>query len=152
MSNTQRFQRDLAKCGVVDGEKILVACSGGADSMLLTHALRISGHNIEVAHVNFMLRGEESDGDELLVRRWCEENHIPFHTRRLSPNDSEFTSGTQDAARKLRYSYFEEVRGQIGALHIAVAHHENDQAETFILHLLRSVKTSSLGCMSKQNR
>ena len=150
MSNTQRFQRDLAKCGVVEGEKILVACSGGADSMLLAHALRISGHNIEVAHVNFMLRGEESDGDEKLVRKWCEENHIPFHTRQLNPNDSEFTSGTQDAARKLRYSYFEEVKDKIGALHIAVAHHENDQAETLILHLLRSVNTSALGCMSNR--
>lgn len=148
MNYINRFQKDLARCGVVEGEKILVACSGGADSMLLAHALRITGHQIEVAHVNFMLRGEESDGDEALVRSWCEEHHVPLHTNKLNPYDYEGGSGVQDSARKLRYTYFEEIQREIDATYTAVAHHENDQSETLILHLLRSVNPSSLGCMS----
>lgn len=148
MNYIQRFQRDLSRCGAAEGEKVLVACSGGADSILLTHALLKSGINIEVAHVNFQLRGSESDGDEALVRSWCESNNVPFHTKALNPKEESAGSGIQDAARKLRYAYFEELANDIGADHIAVAHHENDQAETLILHLLRSVNTSSLGCMS----
>ena len=153
MNNIQRFNRDLSRCGVIEGEKILVACSGGADSMLLSHALLSSGYNIEIAHVNFQLRGEESDGDEALVKAWCEKNSIPFHSKSLNAKNEAASSGAgiQDAARKLRYSYFNDLIDEVDANYIAVAHHENDQAETLILHLLRSVNTSALGCMSHRS-
>ena len=67
------------------------------------------------------------------------------YTSKLNPNDCEGGSGVQDSARKLRYTYFEEIQREIDATYTAVAHHENDQSETLILHLLRSVNPSSLG-------
>jgi tRNA(Ile)-lysidine synthase len=148
-----RFKRDLNKCGVVDGELLIAACSGGADSMLLLHALKVAGSAFEVAHVNFELRGEESDGDEESVKVWCKDNSIIFHSAHLSAKSEAEKSGNgiQDAARKLRYDYFEELKNQRDAHAIAVAHHENDQAETLIHHLLRSANPSSLGCMSHRS-
>ena len=136
--NENRFTRDLGKCGVIDGELILATCSGGPDSMLLLHALKSIGARFEVAHVNFKLRGEESDGDEEFVRNWCTENSVTFHCETMDASGlAEKTGkGIQDAARVLRYDYFEDVKNQIDAHAIAVAHHENDQAETLILHLL----------------
>ena len=77
--NENRFSRDLEKCGVIDGELILATCSGGPDSILLLHALKSIGARFEVAHVNFKLRGAESDGDEDFVRNWCSLNGITFH-------------------------------------------------------------------------
>ena len=148
--NENRFSRDLGKCGIIDGELILATCSGGPDSMLLLHALKSIGARFEVAHVNFKLRGEESDGDEEFVRSWCSSNEITFHCETMDASGlaDKTGKGIQDAARVLRYEYFEDVKNQIDAHAIAVAHHENDQAETLILHLIRSTNPSSLGCMS----
>ena len=142
----------MGKCGVIDGELILATCSGGPDSMLLLHALKSTDARFEVAHVNFKLRGGESDGDEEFVRKWCSENEIPFHceTMYASGLAEKSGKGVQDAARILRYEFFEEVKNQIDANAIAVAHHENDQAETLILHLIRSTNPSALGCMSNR--
>jgi len=145
-----RFSKDLKRCGVDDGEKIIAACSGGADSMFLLHALKEAKVNFEVAHVNFQLRGEESDGDEKSVKKWCDSNNVHLSSISLSAKEEADKSGngTQAAARKLRYDYFEELLHERKADYIAVAHHKNDQAETLILHLLRSVNPDSLGCMS----
>tara|TARA_B100000427_G_C15492460_1_gene588296 strand:+ start:365 stop:1696 length:1332 start_codon:yes stop_codon:yes gene_type:complete len=147
-----RFSRDLEKCGVIDGELILATCSGGPDSMLLLHALKSINARFEVAHVNFKLRGEESDQDEEFVRTWCSENGISFHCETMDASSLAEKSGKgiQDAARVLRYKYFEEVKNKIDAHAIAVAHHENDQAETLLLHLIRSTNPSALGCMSNR--
>ena len=145
-----RFLKDLKRCGFVEGDKIIAACSGGADSMFLLHALKESKVDFEVAHVNFQLRGEESDGDEKSVVDWCEVNNVHLNHISLSAKEEADKSGngTQAAARKLRYDYFEKLRNDRTADYIAVAHHKNDQAETLILHLLRSVDPGSLGCMS----
>tara|TARA_Y100000589_G_scaffold314841_1_gene337665 strand:+ start:13464 stop:14792 length:1329 start_codon:yes stop_codon:yes gene_type:complete len=147
--NRDRFRRGLGKCGVIDGELVLATCSGGPDSMLLLHALKSIDARFEVAHVNFKLRGEESDKDEAFVRNWCSENRVTFHCETMDAYAlAEKTGkGIQDAARVLRYEYFEEVKNQIDANAVAVAHHENDQAETLILHLIRSTNPSALGCM-----
>lgn len=152
--NENRFSRDLGKCGVIDGELILATCSGGPDSMLLLHALKSIGARFEVAHVNFKLRGAESDADEDFVRNWCSSNGITFHCETMDASGlaDKTGKGIQDAARVLRYEYFEDVKNQIDAHAIAVAHHENDQAETLILHLIRSTNPSSLGCMSHRTR
>lgn len=134
---------------MIDGELILATCSGGPDSMLLLHALKSIDARFEVAHVNFKLRGEESDGDEAFVSNWCAENGITFHceTMDASGHAEKSGKGIQDAARVLRYEYFDEVKHKIDAHAVAVAHHENDQAETLILHLIRSTNPSALGCM-----
>ena len=150
--NQNRFAKDLNKCGIIEGELVLATCSGGPDSMLLLHALKSIGASFEVAHVNFKLRGDESDGDEAFVRQWCLKNSVAFHceTMDASALAEETGKGIQDAARVLRYEYFEEVKNQIDANAIAVAHHENDQAETLLLHLIRSTNPSALGCMSNR--
>ena len=89
---------------VIEGELILATCSGGPDSMLLLHALKSIGASFEVAHVNFKLRGEESDGDEDLVRNWCDANGVKFHceTMDASGRAEQDGKGIQDAARVLR--------------------------------------------------
>ena len=105
---------------------------------------------LKVAHVNFQLRGQESDGDEESVKKWCDSENVHLSSISLSAKEEADKSGngTQAAARKLRYDYFEELLHERNAHHIAVDHHKNDQAETLILHLLRSVNPDSLGCMS----
>ncbi len=88
-----RFSRDLEKCGVIDGELILATCSGGPDSMLLLHALKSINARFEVAHVNFKLRGEESDQDEEFVRTWCSEKGISFHCETMDASSLAEKSG-----------------------------------------------------------
>ena len=148
-----RFTTDLKRCGVYENEKIIAACSGGADSMFLLHALKEAQVNFEVAHVNFQLRGSESDGDEKSVKKWCDNNNVHLSSISLSAKEEADKSGngTQAAARKLRYDYFDELLPERKADYIAVAHHKNDQAETLILHLLRSVDPDALGCMSMKS-
>ncbi|MAO46247.1 MAG: tRNA lysidine(34) synthetase TilS [Crocinitomicaceae bacterium] len=151
--NNIRFSKDLDRCGIIDGELILATCSGGPDSMLLLHALKTIGARFEVAHVNFKLRGEESDKDEEFISNWCKNNCVVFHSESMDAKGlaDKTGKGIQDAARVLRYEYFESLKNKLDAHAIAVAHHENDQAETLLLHLLRSTNPSSLGCMSHRN-
>lgn len=97
--NQNRFAKDLNKCGIIEGELVLATCSGGPDSMLLLHALKSIGASFEVAHVNFKLRGDESDGDEGFVRQWCLKNIVAFHCE------------TMDASRKSVFQYDASTRG-----------------------------------------
>jgi len=148
-----RFEKDLTKCLVVDGELIIAACSGGVDSMCLANALLKVGAKFEVAHVNFQLRGEDSQADAKNVQDWCEANSVVYHMKQL-PAEEEATrkgDGIQDAARRLRYAWFEELRMERGAACVAVAHHLKDQTETLLIQLLRGVSPSSLGGMSPRN-
>jgi tRNA(Ile)-lysidine synthase len=148
-----RFEKDLTKCLVVDGELIIAACSGGVDSMCLANALLKVGAKFEVAHVNFQLRGEDSQADAKNVQDWCEANGVVYHMK-LLPAEEEAArkgDGVQDAARRLRYTWFEELRTERGAACVAVAHHLKDQTETLLIQLLRGVSPSSLGGMSPRN-
>ncbi|MEZ7878076.1 MAG: tRNA lysidine(34) synthetase TilS [Flavobacteriales bacterium] len=148
-----RFEKDLTKCLVADGELIIAACSGGVDSMCLVNALLKVGAKFEVAHVNFQLRGEDSQADAKNVQDWCEANSVVYHMNQL-PAEEEATrkgDGIQDAARRLRYAWFEELRTERGAACVAVAHHMKDQTETLLIQLLRGVSPSSLGGMSPRN-
>ena len=148
-----RFEKDLTKCQVVDGELIIAACSGGVDSMCLANALLKAGAKFEVAHVNFQLRGEDSQADAKNVQDWCEANSVVYHMNQL-PAEEEANrkgDGIQDAARRLRYTWFEDLRTERGAACVAVAHHMKDQTETLLIQLLRGVSPSSLGGMSPRN-
>jgi tRNA(Ile)-lysidine synthase len=148
-----RFEKDLTKCQVVDGELIIAACSGGVDSMCLANALLKAGAKFEVAHVNFQLRGADSQADAKNVQDWCDANGVVYHIKQL-PAEAEATrkgDGIQDAARRLRYAWFEELRIARGAACVAVAHHLKDQTETLLIQLLRGVSPSSLGGMSSRN-
>jgi tRNA(Ile)-lysidine synthase len=148
-----RFEKDLTKCLVADGELIIAACSGGVDSMCLVNALLKVGAKFEVAHVNFQLRGEDSQADAKNVQDWCEANSVVYHMNQL-PAEEEANrkgDGIQDAARRLRYTWFEDLRTERGAACVAVAHHMKDQTETLLIQLLRGVSPSSLGGMSPRN-
>ena len=135
-------------------DKILVAVSGGKDSMLLLWLLHQCNYSIEIAHCNFQLRGNESDGDEDLVRSFAANNHIPIHVRKFDTNQyaSEHKISIQMAARALRYNWFEELRVQLNCSVIAVAHHMNDSVETVLFNLSRGTGLSGLqGILPKRD-
>ena len=106
----------------------LVAVSGGADSVALLLALRQLGYRVEAVHCNFKLRGEESLRDEDFVRQLCKDNNIKFHVTHFETGEyaTIHQLSIEMAARELRYHYFEQLRMDIGAESVCVAHHAND--------------------------
>ena len=121
------------------GEKVIVTCSGGADSIFLLHILNKLGFECVVAHCNFHLRGEESDRDENFVREFCKKKGLTllvehFDTKQFA---AENKLSIEMAARELRYNWFEKIRAEYNAGAIAVAHHSDDSIETILLNLLR---------------
>ena len=134
-------------------DKVLVALSGGADSVALLRVLIDLGYTCECAHCNFHLRGEESNRDEQFVRSLCKELHIPLHIKHF---DTEFYAKEKQisiemAARELRYNWFEELRKETGATVIAVAHHRDDSVETFLLNLIRGTGINGLKGIQAKN-
>ncbi len=122
------------------GERILVAVSGGIDSMSLLDLMRRAyAGRIGAAHCNFGLRGAESDGDQRLVETYCREHGIPLYVERFDTETEaqEYGESIQMAARRLRYGWFEELCDREGYDRIAIAHHADDSAETFFINLLR---------------
>lgn len=129
-----------------DQDKILVGVSGGIDSMVLLHLLIHTGLSVGVAHCNFSLRGEESDGDEQFVRYYCLMNGIQFHSIRFDTMEYAKENGfsIQVAARKLRYAYFDELCREHKYTRIAIAHNLNDSVETVLLNLSRGTGLKGL--------
>lgn len=127
-------------------EKILVAVSGGRDSMLLLWLLHQLYYPVEIAHCNFQLRGEESDADEQLVRGFAVANEIPIHVQRFDTTGYAATHkvSIQIAARELRYGWFERLRMERGCKVIAVAQHMNDSVETVLFNLSRGTGLQGL--------
>ncbi len=118
---------------------LLVAVSGGIDSMCLARKVRLEGGPFAIAHCNFGLRGKESDADEAFVRSWAGENGIPIHVKRFDTKAYASAQGisVEMAARRLRYRWFGELCREHGYEAVAVAHNANDNAETLLLNLLR---------------
>ena len=134
-------------------DKVLVALSGGADSVALLRVLTDLGYTCECAHCNFHLRGEESNRDEKFVRTLCDEHNIPLHIKHFETNSyaKEKQISIEMAARELRYEWFEELRKETGATVIAVAHHRDDSVETFLLNLIRGTGINGLKGIQTKN-
>ena len=131
---------------ISEQDRVLVALSGGADSVALLRVLLQLGYQCEAAHCNFHLRGEESDRDELFVRRLCDELHVNLHVVHFATEEhaKEHGLSIEMAARELRYAWFEELRVSSGQDVIAVAHHLDDSVETFLLNLARGTGINGL--------
>ena len=131
---------------------LLVAVSGGIDSMCLAEKVRLEGGPFAIAHCNFHLRGKESDSDEAFVREWASKYGIECHVRHFETLEyaaSEKIS-TEMAARRLRYRWFGELCKEHGYEAVAVAHNANDNAETLILNLLRGTGLKGITGMKKE--
>lgn len=127
-------------------EKVLVAVSGGADSVALLHILKRIGFNCDAVHCNFHLRGEESDRDENFVRALCQKMNVRLHTTNFNTVQYAKEQGVsiEMAARDLRYEFFDKLRCEFGYDKIAVAHHRDDNVETLLLNLIRGTGLKGL--------
>lgn len=134
-------------------DKVLVALSGGADSVALLRVLDALGYQCECAHCNFHLRGEESNRDETFVQQLCQKFDIPLHVTHFDTTDYARTHriSIEMAARELRYQWFETLRQSIGAKVIAVAHHRDDSVETFLLNLIRGTGINGMKGIAPKN-
>jgi tRNA(Ile)-lysidine synthase len=131
----------------------LVALSGGADSVALLLILKDLGYRIEAAHCNFHLRGEESDRDERFVAELCQAHHTPLHRAHFDTREyaALHKVSIEMAARELRYRYFEQLRQDIGADSICVAHHRDDAVETLLMNLIRGTGIHGLTGIRPKN-
>ncbi|HWP81899.1 MAG TPA: tRNA lysidine(34) synthetase TilS [Bacteroidota bacterium] len=139
-----RFEAFLASNRLVQrGDSVLLAVSGGVDSMVMLHlfaGIQLRWNlTLTVAHINHQLRGDESEADEAFVRNVAREKGLPFFATRVDVLSyaKDHHLGKQEAARRLRYSTLENLRRQTNAHSLATAHHANDNAETVFMNALR---------------
>ncbi len=134
------------RMGPLPAESALVGFSGGADStalLILLLPLREKGLRLEAVHVNHGLRGRESEEDQAFAEAFCREREIPLHAFRLNLGERR----DEDAARQARYECFRDCVKKTGIPHLVLAHQMEDQAETFLMRLLRGAGPEGLGCM-----
>lgn len=133
--------------------KLLLAVSGGGDSMAMLDLLYKEGYHCEVAHVNFQLRGVHSDRDEALVKTVCKSKGLKLHSMRISTRlyALENKLSIEMAAREIRYDFFEKILKSEQLDCVAVAHHHNDVVETFFINLLRGTGLKGLGGIAPKN-
>lgn len=131
------------------GDSLILAISGGPDSMALLHIMKeLRGHlglSIAAAHLNHSLR-EDAGAEEEMVRKQCLNWNIPFHARTVDVRNvaREEKKSLEEAGRDCRYAFFKELRAKLAANKIATAHHQDDMAETVLLHLLRGSGSKGL--------
>jgi tRNA(Ile)-lysidine synthase len=136
-------------------DRILLAVSGGIDSIVMAALFNEANLNFALAHCNFGLRGEESDADEQFVKKLAKRYKVPFFVNHFDTEtyaQSEQLS-TQMAARYLRYQWFEELRQQEGFAYVATAHHQNDTLETVLFNLTKGTGIAGLhGILPKKGK
>jgi len=120
-------------------QRILLAVSGGADSMLMLHLFQKAGFSIAVAHCNFNLRGAESNEEEEFVVNYCDQHNLTLHVEHFNTSEFALQEGLsiEMAARDLRYEWFNRLLDQHEYDYLATAHHQDDVIETFLINLSR---------------
>jgi tRNA(Ile)-lysidine synthase len=149
-----QFKKALFKqCKIEVNDKLLLAISGGLDSMVLLHLCSVLKLEIGVAHCNFGLRAEESEEEEKFVKNYCNHHKIEFYSIKFKTNEyaEQHSISTQMAARELRYDWFNSLLGQFNYKNILVAHHADDQVETILLNIIRGKGPSSWSGMNYIN-
>lgn len=142
MELIEKVRQTIKQFNLIEkGDKIVVAVSGGPDSMCLLdvlYKLKQNKFEIVVAHVNHLIRTEAKE-DEEYVKKYCEEKNIEFFSKSIDviklANNNKI--GLEEAGRKVRYEFFEEIKQQTNSNKIAIAHNKNDKAETMIMNILR---------------
>jgi tRNA(Ile)-lysidine synthase len=149
-----RFRKNIeTQFSFLEEKKILIACSGGLDSVVLTYLMKELDFEIALAHCNFSLRGKESDGDEMFVIGLAKSMDIPvfaetFDTKKIA---EEHKISTQMAARDLRYAWFAEILKDFKYDFLLTAHHLDDDLETFFINLSRGTGLNGLTGIPRQN-
>ena len=154
MKFVQTIQQNIIQQHLLEKDKkYLVALSGGADSVALLLVLYELGYTVEACHCNFHLRGEESDRDERFCVTLCQQLNIKLHrihfdTRTYAKLHNE---SIELAARNLRYRFFDQLRKDVDAAGICVAHHQDDNVETILINLVRGTGLKGLTGISPVN-
>lgn len=154
----QRFEQRIlsamtGSCAVAAGSRVIVAVSGGADSVALLAALTVAGYECTAAHCNFHLRGAESQRDMHHVEALCEALGVDLCIKHFDVAAQTAATGqsVEMACRELRYAWFNDLLELSHAQAIAVGHHREDQAETFVLNLSRGTGLAGLTGMRARN-
>ena len=136
---------------ISDNDSVLVAFSGGADSMCLLHILKSLSYKVYAAHLNHGLRGKEADRDEKAARDFCFSHNIPFFSEHADISAIAEESGISEetAGRNERYKFFTRITQENNIDKIATAHNKNDNAETILMHIIRGTGTDGLSGIPK---
>jgi len=150
-----KFQNHIAHIfPQLKDKKLLLAVSGGIDSMVLMHLFQQLNYPISIAHCNFQLRGEESNDDEIFVKSEVEKFKIPNYFIRFDTENysKENKLSTQLAARKMRYDWFQELLSENQLDYLVTAHHLDDNVETFLINFIRGTGLEGLTGIPAQNK
>jgi tRNA(Ile)-lysidine synthetase-like protein len=150
----QKFKNHLHQnFQFLNGKKLLLATSGGIDSMILLHLFRQLEYEIAIAHCNFQLRAMESFGDQNFVQEYADANNIPIFVTQFDTQAfaQDYKLSTQVAARELRYNWFYELLETENYDYILTAHHADDNLETFLINLSRGTGLEGLTGIPEQN-
>ena len=137
----------------VSHQLVLIAVSGGLDSMVLANLFKEAGYTFAIAHCNFKLRANESDADEQFVVQWAQRHHIPIHVKKFDTKQyaTSHKLNTQLAARELRYKWFSSLVQEHSYSAVLTAHHADDALETFLINLSRGTGLDGLTGIPEKN-
>ena len=139
-----KLKNTIEKFNLLNKEdKVLVAVSGGPDSISLLNILHELGYNICTAHINHGIR-ENADNDERFVKEFCEIRNIPCFIKKVKLKEIKSDMTTEELGRKIRYEFFDEIMKQENCTKIATAHNANDNAETVLMNMIRGTGLSGL--------
>ncbi len=151
MNLLAHFRSRLTALGASNKEKYLVAVSGGLDSVTLLHLCVMARLDVTAAHVNYGLRGAESDGDEEFVKNLCKELNVPCHVERHSLDKKNARDGVQAEARNIRYAWFASLKDAYSFDWVLTAHHLDDRLESLLMNMARGAGLKGLRSIPDKN-